>query len=428
LLSYAATSPIQSDPAAQESLLATLDIPLKGLDRSAICLLIRARYARQATREQRRSILEGLTQLAARLRDAPADNLQNQMRGCLVNLARYLQGPDWPPELSKALAQMILKDIIERPGDVSRYFPFTLHVTGSLPPYGSSYVAEIREQMQPYLASWVEVASQYLEEHRDAPADAGVFSVVSSLEMVLRVYSEGDNWPVEKTAALLTNLLRALYYTDPADKAAGEPADTRLVPGPTVLLTQIARITGRIPECVRTGHPSSESTIERLTKLEKCLNSPAEFPKLFDDENTLPNLFGEAPYETTRLCVAENKLPAAVMGNRSARLTSPASVLYTIFMRMSPQNHPRAASTDPLLVLVILAELTGEREAEDARIATLFNDGMDSAKVFRKRVEELLASSLNVRGIALRSLEKMAANSKNNELTEAVRRLIPERK
>src|SRR5262249_55385778 len=37
LLTYAAKPPIESDPAVQQSLLATLDVPLKGLDRSAIC-------------------------------------------------------------------------------------------------------------------------------------------------------------------------------------------------------------------------------------------------------------------------------------------------------------------------------------------------------------------------------------------------------
>jgi len=351
------------------------------------------------------------------------------MRTELHHVANGLYGPDWPPALSETLARLVLAEIVEEPRNMIGRFGFNMHVTGGREPYGAPYVAELRKNMRHFLDAWLTVANEYLDQHRDQLGDRGTYDVVQTLEMVLRLYSEGDHWPVDRTAALLTDLLRALYYTDPLGKAADQPADTELVPRPAQLLTQVARITGRIPECVRMGHPSSNWTAEGLKKLERCLNSTAEFPKLFDEEDILPKHFGEAPYETTRLCVAENKLPAAVvMSNNLARSTSPASVLYAIFMGMSPQNNPRKASTDPLLVLVILAELTGQRDAEDARIATLFNDGMDSAKVFRKRVEDLLSSSANVRAVALDSLERMAANSKSNELTAAVRRLIPERK
>jgi serine/threonine protein kinase len=402
LLSYAAKSPIESDPVVQKSLLATLDVPLKGLDRSAICLLLRAQYAQKATSEERRNVLKGLIQLAKRLQDSPAENLQNQMRGRLMNLARYLYGPDWPPELSKALAQMVLKEIIEQPNALSGRFPFTLQVTESRPPYGSGYVAEVRKQMQPFLDLWVEVANQYLEEHRDTPSDEGVLTVVNSLDMVLRIYSEGDNWPVERTAALTSDLLRP-YYTDA--KLADELDNGPHWDVPHTLVKQFVRINGQIPEFVRPHISPSPSVAEELKKLDVQLANLHQKEASQNAGESLAKLISAAPYDAIQFCIVDEKL-----GVSSVVLVE--------------QHIRKGAMIDPLLLLAMLVELTGKNESQDARIASFFN----LEKGFNDQLLDLLSGSLKAGAIARQLLEKMAASSKSDQLTEAVRKLLPERK
>src|SRR5262249_16694029 len=81
---------------------------------------------------------------------------------------------------------------------------------------------------------------------------------------------------------------------------------------------------------------------------------------------------------------------------------------------------------DPLLLLAILAELSGKTEFQDAQIAALID--AETAKPFTDHVLYLLSGSLKVRAIAQQLLEKMAGVSKSDQLTEAVRKLLPERK
>src|SRR5262245_55900128 len=154
LLSYAATWAIKSTPSAVDLLSAKLDVPPNGSDRSALCLLSRARFADQPSGGERETILFELQKLAAKLTDAPPSRLRDQMRTELHHVANGLYGPDWPPALSEALARLVLKEILEQPGRIG-HFGFSTHVTGSRAPYGANYVVEIRKTIRHFLDAWL---------------------------------------------------------------------------------------------------------------------------------------------------------------------------------------------------------------------------------------------------------------------------------
>jgi hypothetical protein len=76
-----------------------------------------------------------------------------------------------------------------------------------------------------------------------------------------------------------------------------------------------------------------------------------------------------------------------------------------------------------LLILAVLADMTGESTAQDQRIATLFTEGQ-AATIFREHLEDILWGSLKVRAIALHLLQKMIANSKSDKLQHVLHDLL----
>ena len=65
----------------------------------------------------------------------------------------------------------------------------------------------------------------------------------------LLLYADGDQWPVNRTAQLLTDTLRR-YYTGEPRPSRTMPAD--VLPTPAAeMLASIVHITGRIPDFAR---------------------------------------------------------------------------------------------------------------------------------------------------------------------------------
>ncbi len=292
----------------------------------------------------------------------------------LLEVCHLLYGQDWPHPLAESVARLVLIGMTEPIGPAERFLGAGLpdpisRAPATMPgrqPYGDDYIAAVRKDLQYFLDGWLTVANEYLEQHRETPADPGVGKVRSSLDVVLRLYSAGDDWPVEKTALMLTDFLRPYYKTAQEATTATTPKNLSLG-GPGVLLKEIVWITGQIPEFVRTGHPRSAAIAERLKIVEDCLNGKSdENPREF-----LKGVIGVAPYEGIRICVGEkNKLR---IDSSRVETATPESLLAAIAPIVSDGYGGTMRPLDPLLLLAVLADLTGESEAQDGRIASLFN-------------------------------------------------------
>ena len=424
-LQDALTLQIKSDPQAVQVIAGTLDVPLTGLDRSAVCLLVQSRYANEMSAEQRGKVVSQLRALAAFLVPAPQGRLRYQMRNALLQVSALLNGKEWPSDLSELIAQVVLNEMIEEPYTVSRRFGADIEFTKDrVSPYRNEQFAVNRAQMQPFLGAWVKTANTYLEAHPDRPADQGTRSVVKSLELVLPFYSQVDDWPVEKTGALFSDFLRG-YYTDTPDNLTDQPVKELLPSTPAALLTQIVRVTGQIPDFVRKGHPRSTAVVKKWKELARGLNNEGDLPR-FEGNRFTPQFLDEAPYEAVRLCVGENQLlpdKRQIVVHGLPCLPTPTELLYAVSGVRDDRNNRRELPTDPLLVLAILADLTGESQAQDDRIATLFTQGL-AAKMFKEHLEALLTSPLQARTFALAFLQKIAAGSKSEKLTAAVGDLL----
>ena len=434
LLRVNAPPKVAAVPAAVEVVLKSLDVPLTGIDRSAICLLLRLGLLRwgfitEAQGEQRASILTAVHGLAVRLVDSPQGGLRDQVRDVLLYEIRRMPEKDSSPRFRQTVARVILDEMIENPGPVLR--PFTENPRSGWPKaYSAETIAKTRKQFRYFLDAWVGVANDYLQVHLNDPAERGVQRVLQSLQVVLRLYSEGDDWPVDQTGVLLTELLRNFYAGAPGN-LTDQSTDESFPSSPAALLTQIVQMTGQIPGFVHGGQLRSPAVAKKLVKFKICLERQTDSPLFQRQYDFAIGLLDEAPYEAIKLCVGENELgenvrhPAlGIIVHGVNVLATPTELLYAVSSYNDDRNNRRELPADPLLVLAVAVDLTGQSEAQDARISTLFTEGA-GAKMFRANLEDLLSGSLKAGAIARQLLQKMAAGAKSEKLTNVVRSLLP---
>lgn len=429
LLSYAVGTAIAQSPEATETILTKLNVPLTGADRSALCQVLRLQYARKATGDQRGELLAMLRQLAGVLQVAPQSLWRDQMIIRLLHNAQELHGGDWTPELSSDCAHLAFNYLLQDRGRLGWAFTLDIGVPGSPHPYGKDYILSLREHNRHLLDAWVNVVNEHLEARRGERLDFSANNVIQSLDTALRIYSGGDDWPVEKTAELLAGILQTFYVEDPA-QTVDEEIHKLLPATPAMLLTQIVRSTGRVPDFVRTGQPRSEPVAKNLKRLELLLNKP--YSTLTDNfPEYAKGLLVTAPYETIKL-ICEADLPTKPGGILRIRDGSYPMSTNGVLAALADQNQvggyfPKGATfpLDPLVMLTILADLTGKSADQDAGIANLLKYENEHSK-YRGLLKELLNSSLKSRKFAQDALHKMAKDSQSEELTAAIRELVPD--
>jgi hypothetical protein len=223
---------------------------------------------------------------------------------------------------------------------------------------------------------------------------------------------------VKKTVALLTEQLRA-YYTGDGKKTASQSASDLLPASPVDLLAQIVRGGGEIPEFVKRSRPRDRSVAMQLDRLEALKREQEKIPLPLPMDPALHGLASQAPYDVIKLAVEAKDRPA-----RRIELNGwdPVSVLYGT---LPAQDVSNSTPFDPLLLLSVLADLTGSSPTQDKRIASVFSAEAPIHDPLTAPLQQLLASHLKAREQARRLLEKMAQNAKAPELVNVVRAIDP---
>jgi len=343
--------------------------------------------------------------LGALLRDRPASGTNDGMKSQILIIFSQSTERNWPPALRRMLAGLVLDRILKTPQFMQTWSGNSL--LESAPVFGTEFVTGFRARNQYFLDQWLSVANAYLEQHRTLPYSPDVLWVIQSLDLALKSYSEGDDWPAEKTAALLSDELRG-YYTDDPTKTTNHNWRELVPAEPATLLTEIVAITGKIPDFVRNGHPKPASVAARLRRLEALLKADKTHPAVLAQDSAIAGLIALAPYQVIKLV---NKFCIPREGPRRG---DPSYILGG-----TPANR-----IDPRLLLATLADLAGEDQAQDERIAGLFtNPYMKNG--FRIPLENLLSGPLKARGTARRQLQKMAATARSPELIKVIRDLDP---
>jgi hypothetical protein len=401
-------------------------------------------YLQQASGPDRQEFNAALKKWVDRL----AQNRKASSRNAVEELMRYVREyDDWPIELRQAFAKLVYGIITDQPSwaSIDDYFSLTdseareFQDGGAeiVPPYDKRYVAAARKRMQYFLDEWPALVNQSLEQRFRQESGPNTAEIIRSLESVLSVYSDGDTWPVDQSAALLTARLVDRLLLDPS-LAERLGFDTS-----AELMAQIVHITGKIPDVARTTTPQ-QGVADKLKDFEAFLAGERE--KFTPDAlNHFAGLYEWVPLEVIKLSLGEAK-KAPIQGRRGVYTDAltPRFILALAstggsghMVRVTGSDAPGSA-VDPLLLLAALSNLTGVSETQDARIATLLgeertgwvtlsNDFYDQSRAagLKVHLKNLLASPLKARFHARRMLDEMAAKSKSQALIDAIKAYGP---
>jgi len=408
---------IGGDAAAVEVVMRKLRIPPQGLDRSAVAVFVRASFYDSTPDEQRKEIDADLSELADRLWEAPSGDVQDAMTRWWLEIAKVVSlSSERPAGLMERAARLILRRVIDRGADAISFYYQSRWFRDDFP-YADAWAMEVRKETKYFLDSWIPVVNRYLQEHRDATPDRAMPAIVQTLDYTLRVHFSDDDWDVETTAALLTEELREYYTTQASPPAAGAVDDLPST-SPAMLLTQIARINGKIPEFVREGRPRARKAAEKLAAFERMLAEGATYQQLNREIDKTDSLIELAPYHAIKLAVGGNKLD---------RNINVEELLYAFSgSKIFPASYGREGGppADPMLMLVVLADLAGQSEAQDARIAEIFGQ-RKLTKLLTRDINEILSGPWAMQKVVHGLLRQIVNQSKSERLTQTVQNLYP---
>jgi hypothetical protein len=432
LVSWAALDSF-GDPSVARGILSKLEAPQPTPERSAVTAVVRARLINHAADEQRARLSSELIELADRLRVASESELNRQLSQILIKEVVLIQ--DLRSQLHDAIARLLLGEI--KKGRMNAVHAFRSDVNAAGMYVGSSGSSRV---VHPNLFwnAWIRVANEHLRAHSEPPYDKATGEVVRSLDIVLRSWSDRDEWPVDRTAYYLTLQLGRYYSANP--NAPTRLLEDLLPASAAEMLTPIVRITGRIPESVRTAHPRLKDLDTKLQNFDAFLTGG---PRGLD--NRFAGLFDAAPYQVIQRSLGEideSKLISRVGGGsipHGPRLAlTYASTGLSITGSGIGGKSNWDSYVDPLLLLAVLVEEAGESEAKDTRIAALVKEietgwqsvPYESSLIDRRaglkvHLQRILESDFAYRAHVLRMLDEVAAKAKSQALKDAIKDITP---
>ena len=369
------------------------------------CKLL-ADYAKLSeSQKDRREIEEWIASLTKTLLRAAVNGPEHEQTTRSKLLTRIRQHRD-DFELSKSTAaQFVLVDVLTNGKSALDHHFQTIHFNDEFV-YSDKWQKRAREKSEYFIDEWFDVANKYI---RDAIGKHGRQPnkfVLQSFDYATRMYFDGDDWPAEDTAYLLTQLFYEQHMGKPANPTKTRPVSTA---SPELLLTCIARLTGEIPkELVREPSTKYQVTSERFERLQRTLN--------LDQNNRLrgseyEGLMVEAPYQCIRVALRTKetepmRVLAATMGKKK---------------RSKYRTSKTLAVCDPILFLAVADQLAGE--SFDGRIAAVLagrspdyvsnaaDDRLDNVDLDR-HLRDCLSGPWSVKHVARKQLISIATKAK----------------
>ena len=314
-----------------------------------------------------------------------------------------------PTDLKARVAQNML---FARPSDaIDEIFQKRWTNDGEYP-YSGGMMKVAREGRYANWDAWLPYLDEWLKSHPEQNEQSRL--MLSTLNVALRLYQKTDDWPIDSIAKQLTQ--RAERH-DPN----GGGISTH------DLLSYIVLAGGELPESHRTFLDAEISSLPSpLRELEKGLG--LEIDKWLNHEDG---------WHDTKSWYREFEgllltYPVATTG-----------VLYRIFSKYeSDEVHPMRLREklvwlsgrgngdnspppmEPLLLLAIATELTGESQAQDERIAELFTEPHPS-RIFARHIRDAVEYPCELSEVTLKWLRQMRERSVSEKLIAELDKLLP---
>jgi hypothetical protein len=342
----------------------------------------------------------------------------------LLDALKFQPNAGWPEGVRRAAASLVLDAIVrgnqtfENASEVRPGFMFP-HA------YSPTNVKRAREQTAPFLDQWLGVANAYLAQHGSPPFDPPVREIVRSVCWTGYLYLDKDHWPETDSVELLKKYLRA-YYGDNPDGTTDQSVTDLLPALPNALLTQIVRVTGEIPDFVKTGYPRVRAIAKNRQQLAAAIKAGkanqlhnSGFPGQLQNASgrwteSIADLLARDPYGVLKLAVQPRPKNSPLPKPGYFDPYAPSEVLL-VTVRQS-------ADMDPLLYLAIVTDLAGSNADVDEQIATLIQRWQPGTDV-HTGLEDVLEGDRVAGNQARRLLKEMAAKAKSPALVDAMREL-----
>jgi hypothetical protein len=235
-------------------------------------------------------------------------------------------------------------------------------------------------------------------------------AILKQFDLLQLVWTSSGDWDFKATGHLLSELV---------ESNTSSPGPVNDVMLQAIVLRQIARTTGKLPDTVHTAEPSDTATVERLKLLDRMLAANADGTWIGQEQLRLSGLLELVPAQTIRRIIQQDD---AGSGSTIRQWIYALSTQATF--RTGPDMLP--PPIDPVLLLTILESLTGQNEVHDERISYLCeSDAFYRGQLFPHHIEEILTGTLVYRVTVLQSLANMYDLAKSDKLREAIAKLAP---
>ncbi|HEY3969176.1 MAG TPA: protein kinase [Planctomycetaceae bacterium] len=399
----------RQDVSAVARLVTQLNVDHRGIDQTALAVLLQAKFSDQAGVDAQLQITGAMNALASRLVDSPQGTARMRMIAAWLHAAPIL---DVDPKIHAVLAYERLA-IDPRTGLAEDFLPKQFDAE-------YPYRAAERSQDDRLLAAYVSKANRRLAA--TGQDQRAIDAVIQSLNDPLRSRLPTDSWDVETTARLLTDRLRQFYAGDAAEEV-DMPEPSTGIPGcppvtPAMIITNIVRITGAIPDFAHAGPPAVAERLRLWKQLQASIDLN-DGKKMERHRAALASLLEIAPYESLEVVLAPN-VPSLYVMHRMYYIVNPNT--------RAAQQNGNAPLVDPLLLLAILADLCGHNDIQDEHFAKIIADSNPPGQMLTiaLHLNDILTGPTAIKPIAHDLLQKIRMRSQNGKLREAVQKIDPQ--
>ncbi|GAB5445051.1 MAG: hypothetical protein Fues2KO_54000 [Fuerstiella sp.] len=249
-------------------------------------------------------------------------------------------------------------------------------------------------------AQWIPFAIDWLKDNPAANAEARY--VLGTLHTPLLMRSADDDWPMEELIAVLEQRIDRYVKNRPTAPGAESLHD---------LLSFLILAGGDLPEVLLTQELPGDDQKLQLFANQRQNQADQQHEVLNRALKPLKGLQATHPVAVARL---------AINYNEDFHYYRPLSMILAVSSRSNEHGSP--PPMEPLLLLAVAAELTGQTEIIDRNIASMFGHRPVS---FSGHIEDAVDYPFAIREVATRLLGKMLDRALDQQLIEVVGKLVP---
>ncbi len=195
-----------------------------------------------------------------------------------------------------------------------------------------------------------------------------------------------------------------------------------------VVLGELARLTGSLPEQVRESAPGDAETAAKLALLKQMAENGADLRWIRQEHLRLVGLLEEAPVQALKLLLTSAPIQSSDYLSRwIVTMSSIESSIETNRAVVAYVVEPSSPSVDPVILIAVAELIAGKEQQTDNNLALIFEQPSngDNGDMFYRHASDLLESDLAYRDLVLKSLVRIYQKSKSESLKQNIAKLAP---